>query len=96
MGNVGGRDVLRRLVAGSIGASEGQQRCFAFRDFSAVGDIRPIFVDFHAKLDALPLSDRDKARAVDEADAGFRLNIALTDELADDFNVHASAEVGRP
>ena len=96
MGNVGGRDVLRRLVVGSIGASEGQQRGLAFTDFSAVGDIRPFFVDFHAKLDTLPLSDRDKARAVDEADAGFRLNIALTDELADDFNVHAPAEVGRP
>lgn len=95
MGNIGGRDVLRRLVAGSIDAPDGEERGLSFTDFSAVGDIRPFFADFHANLDAVPLSDSDKARAVDEADAGFRLNIALTDELADDFNVHAPAEVAR-
>lgn len=84
MGNVGGRDVLRRLVAGSIGAAEGDHLGLAFIDYSAVGEIRPFFAGFHARLDALDLSDEDKQRAVGEADAGFRLNIALTDELAED------------
>ena len=92
MGNVGGRDVLRRLVAGSIGRTdEGDDRGLAFTDYSALGEIRPFFADFHAKLDALPLSDTDKARAVGEADAGFRLNIALSDELAADFSITAGA-----
>jgi len=91
MGNVGGRDVLRRLVAGSIDAPEGDDRGLAFTDYSAIGEIRPFFADFHAKLDALPLSDPDKARTVREADAGFRLNIALTDELAADYSIAAPA-----
>lgn len=91
MGNVGGRDVLRRLVAGSIGAADGDDRGLAFTDYSAIGEVRPFFAEFHNKLDALPLSDRDKARAVAEADAGFRLNIVLTDELADDFQLSSRA-----
>jgi len=89
MGNVGGRDILRRLVATSIGPVDGGDRGLAFTDYSAVGEIRPFFADFHARLDALPISDDDKARVVAEADVGFRLNIALTDELADDFAIEA-------
>lgn len=91
MGNVGGRDVLRRLVAGCIGADDDDERGLAFTDYSAIGDIRPFFAAFHAKLDALPLSSDDKAAAVAEADAGFRLNIALTDELAADHALSVGA-----
>ena len=87
MGNVGGRDVLRRLVAGCIGADDDDERGLAFTDYSAVGDIRPFFAAFHAELDALPLSSDDKNTAVAEAEAGFRLNIALTDELAADHGI---------
>ena len=87
MGNVGGRDVLRRLVAGAIGATEGDDRGLAFTDFSDVGEVRPFFAGFHAQLDALPLSSAEKSAAVAEADAGFRLNIALTDELAADHGM---------
>ena len=87
MGNVGGRDVLRRLVAASIGAPDGDTRGLAFTDYAAIGEIRPFFASFHARLDALPLSNDEKRRAVDEAEAGFRHNIALTDELAEDFAI---------
>jgi heme oxygenase len=87
MGNVGGRDVLRRLVAGSIGAVDGDDGGLTFTDYSAVGEVRAFFAEFHARLDALPLSVDDKVRAVGEADAGFRLNIALTDELAEDHGL---------
>lgn len=87
MGNIGGRDVLRRLVASCIGAADDDERGLAFTNYSAIGEVRPFFADFHARLDALRLSDSDKARAVTEADAGFRLNIALTDELAADYDI---------
>lgn len=87
MGNVGGRDVLRRLVAGCIGATEDDTSGLAFTDYSAIGDIRPFFADFHSRLDALELDPSDKQRVVDEATAGFELNIALTDELAIDCDV---------
>ena len=89
MGNVGGREVLRRLVASSIGAAEGDDRGLAFTDFSAIGDIRPFFADFHAKVDALPLTDAERSGAVAEAEAGFRLNIDLTDELAEEHGIGA-------
>lgn len=93
MGNVGGRDVLRRLVSESIGAADGDDGGLAFTDYSAVGEVRPFFAEFHAKLDSLPLSAEEKRAAVDEADAGFRLNIALTDELGDDFGVQPPSPV---
>lgn len=87
MGNVGGRDTLRRIAAASIGSTDGEDRGLAFTDYSAVGEIRPFFAAFHARLDALPLTEDETKRAVAEADAGFRLNIALTDELAADYDV---------
>lgn len=95
MGNVGGRDTLRRIAASSIGAVDGDDPGLSFTDFNAVGEIRPIFADFHAKLNSLPLTDDEKSAAVAEADAGFRLNIALTDELALDFAI-APAEATKP
>lgn len=82
MGNVGGRDVLRRLAAASLGSDD--ERDLTHTDYSAVGEIRPFFAGFHATLDDLPLTDDEQDRTVDEATAGFRLNIALTDELAHD------------
>lgn len=87
MGNLGGRDVLRRLVARSIGAAEGDDRGLAFTDYSAIGEVRPFFAELHGRLDGLRLSDGDKTRVVAEADAGFRLDIALTDELAADHRI---------
>lgn len=94
MGNVGGRDTLRRLVAALLDAPDGDDRGLSFTDFSAVGEIRPFFANFHAKLDALPMTDSDKARAVAEADAGFRHNIALTDELAAMFGIEPPVPIG--
>lgn len=96
MGNVGGRDTLRRIAAASIGSADGDDRGLAFTDFSAVGEIRPFFTAFHARLDSLPLTEADAARAVAEADAGFRLNIALTDELAADYDVRAPDAAAQP
>ena len=88
LGNVGGRDVLRRLAASSIGVDPGDDvPGLSFTDYAAVGEIRPFFAGFHERLDALPLDESEAARAVAEADAGFRLNIALTDELAEDCRV---------
>lgn len=92
MGNVGGRDMLRRLAAASIGAVDGDDKGLSFADFSAVGEIRPFFADFHAKLDSLPLTEAEKGAAVAEADAGFRLNITLTDELGAEFGIKPPAE----
>lgn len=93
MGNIGGRDALRRLTAASIGVAVDDDAGLSFTDYSAVGEIRPFFAEFHDRLDRLPLTDRDKSAALSEAEAGFRLNIALTDELAHDYDLVAPAEV---
>lgn len=88
MGNVGGRDVLRRITASSLGVDPDDDPVgLSFTDFSEVGEIRPFFASFHAALDALPLDDDELDRVVAEADAGFRLNIALSDELAEECGV---------
>lgn len=92
MGNVGGRDTLRRLSAAAIGAGADQSEGLAFTDYSALGVIGAFFAEFHAKLDALPLTIGEKDAALAEAEAGFRLNIALTDELAQDFRLASDLE----
>ncbi len=90
LGNVGGRDVLRRLVATSVGAVEGQRDGLAFTDYAEVGDeVGPFFGSFHANLDALALDEVERDRVVAEARAGFGHNIALTDELAGDHDLIA-------
>ena len=87
MGNVGGRDVLRRITASSLGVDpESTSLGLSFTDFSAVGEVRPFFAAFHAALDGLELDDDEVEGAVAEA-AAFRLNILLTDELARDWPV---------
>lgn len=89
LGNVGGRDVLRRLAITITGAGR-DGRGLAFTDYTQVGDdVRPFFRAFHARLDALPLDLVGKTRVVTESRAGFRLNIALTDELARDHGLAA-------
>jgi heme oxygenase len=85
LGNVGGQDVLRRLVAASVGESDAQG--LRFTDYSALGEVREFFRTFHARLDSVRLTDEEKDRVVAEGAEGFRLNIALTDELAADLGL---------
>lgn len=95
LGNVGGQPVLRRLVDAAIGprgrTGMDDPRGLAFTDYSELGEVGPFFGAFHRGLDAIPLSLSDKQRVVAEGDLGFRLNMALTDELAADFDIAAPA-----
>ncbi len=93
LGNVGGQQVLKRLVNSSIG-TDGRDgpddpRGIAFTDYSALGEVGPFFRGFHGRMDAMPLDDAQKQRVVQEGDLGFRLNMQLTDELAEDFRIEA-------
>jgi len=87
LGNVGGRDVLRRLARSITGAPEGDDRGLAFTAYDDVDDVRTFFRSFHSSLDALVLAPDERERAVAEATAGFRHNITLTDELARDHAI---------
>ena len=87
LGNVGARDVLRRLTVAAIGEETGGPG-LAFTDYSAIGDVGQFFRTFHTAVDAAPLTGAEKQRVVDEGTVGFRLNIALTDELATDLDLN--------
>lgn len=90
LGNVGGRDVLRRLTAEAIGVDPTTAGDTGLRvtDYSALGDeVGPFFREFHAALDALPLTAAEQDDVVTEARIGFSHNIALTDELAADHGL---------
>lgn len=91
MGNIGGAHILRRLIASSVGldSSEPDTPGLAFADYSDLGEVGPFFGSFHGRMNAMPVDDVAKGRIVEEADLGFRLNMALTDELAADFGIEA-------
>lgn len=91
MGNIGGAHILRRLIASSNGlaSSEIGTPGLSFADYSDLGEVGPFFGSFHGRMNAIPMDDDTKDRVVQEADLGFRLNMALTDELADDFGIEA-------
>ena len=86
LGSLGGQEVLRGLVNRAYGVTgEG----WAFYEFPQIDDVGAFFRDYHARMDALPLTEDDKLRMVDEGNRAFQLNIDLTDELAADFAIEA-------
>lgn len=91
MGNIGGAHILRRLIASSAGlaSSEPGTPGLTFADYTDLGEVGPFFGSFHGRMNAMPIDDETKGRVVEEADLGFRLNMALTDELAADFSIAA-------
>lgn len=88
LGNIGGQEILRRLAVKINGFDPDGPGMDFFR-YDELGEVRAFFGDFHARMNAMPLDAETKARVVEEGDRGFRLNMALTDELADDFGIQA-------
>lgn len=91
MGNIGGAHILRRLIASSTGlaSSEPGTPGLLFADYTELGEVGPFFGSFHGRMNAMTLDAETKQRVVEEADLGFRLNMQLTDELAEDFAIEA-------
>lgn len=91
MGNIGGAHILRRLIASSCGLDSDEVGTpgLSFADYSDLGEVGPFFGSFHGRMNAMPLDAETKARVVEEGDLGFRLNMALTDELGADFGIEA-------
>jgi len=87
MGNIGGQEILRRLVTRSQVLVD--DRGLAFYQWPEIGEIGPFFGRFHGRMDSMDLDAATKPRVVDEADQAFMLNMMLTDELAADFGIEA-------
>lgn len=87
LGNIGGQEILRRLAVKINGFDPNGPGMDFFR--YDVGEVGPFFRDFHQRMNAMALDDQTKQRVVEEGDRGFRLNMALTDELAADFGIQA-------
>lgn len=88
LGNVGGQEILRRLAVKINGFDPDGPGMDFFR-YDSLGDVKAFFGDFHRRMNAMDLDDETKRRVVEEGDLGFKLNMALTDELADDFGIVA-------
>lgn len=84
LGNVLGQDMLKRLVANPYGVTD---EGLAFYEFPEVEDPKTYLGAYHARMNSIPLDDKEKDRVADEGMKAFELNIGLTDELAADFGI---------
>ena len=84
MGNLGGQEILRRLVRQAYDVGE---EAMAFHRYPDVDDPKAFLGGYHARMDSMPLDDETKARVAAEGGRAFQLNIDLTEELAHDFDI---------
>jgi heme oxygenase len=75
LGDVSGGQVLRRLLGGALGLGPGELR---FYDFPAVADPAALRDELRAALDLAGAALPDPGAVIAEAQAAFRLNIALS------------------
>lgn len=84
LGNVLAQDVLRRLVQKTYGLGDD---AMTFYRFEGIADPRAYLREYHTRMNSMPLDDPGRKLVVEEGIEAFRLNIALTDELARDFGI---------
>lgn len=89
LGNVLGQDMLKRLVSNPYGVTD---QGLEFYQFPNVDDPKSYLGAYHARMNSIPLDDKEKDRVADEGVRAFELNIVLTDELAADFGVATSSK----
>ncbi len=77
MGDLSGGQILKRLLAQSLKLPP---QCLTFYDFPQIPDMTLFKEAFREALDRAPVSDG--APVVAEAAEAFRLNIALSEEIA--------------
>lgn len=80
LGDLSGGQIIKRMLERHHGLGpEGVE----FYTFTAIAKIKPFKDAYRATLDALPLDEASRARAVAEAGAAFRLNSELFADLAE-------------
>ncbi|MBC9226247.1 biliverdin-producing heme oxygenase [Aeromicrobium sp. 636] len=80
LGDLSGGQAIGRILARTFDLPEGQG--IAFYQFDSVPKPKPYKDAYRASLDALPLTERDQQRVVEEVKVVFGLNGALFEELS--------------
>ncbi|WP_370890256.1 heme oxygenase (biliverdin-producing) [Janibacter sp. GXQ6167] len=78
LGDLSGGQVIPTLITRHYGVTDG----LSFYDFEAIGRVKPYKDGYRAALDAIELSEGERAEVLDEAVAAFRANSALFAALA--------------
>lgn len=89
LGNVLGQESLRKILERAYGLTHEGTNFYRFGD---VGDPRTFLGAYHARMNSMQLDAEQTARFVNEGTGAFRCNIALTDELGDQFGIISSTE----
>lgn len=80
LGDLSGGQAIGRILARTFELADDEG--IAFYRFDAIPKPKPYKDEYRASLDALPLTDRDEQRVVDEVKVVFGLNGALFEELS--------------
>lgn len=75
------------LIRGLLSKAYGPDVPVAFYDFPDIAEPKEYLGGYHARMNAMKLSDDDVARVVAEGERAFQLQIDLTDELAREFGI---------
>ncbi|SDS27347.1 heme oxygenase (biliverdin-producing) [Corynebacterium timonense] len=78
LGDIAGGQVIARMLSANYGLDA---QALNFYDFSAVGKIPPFRARYREALDALELTDAERARLIGAAKEAFALNQAVFTEL---------------
>jgi len=77
----------QELIRGLLRKAYGPDVPVAFYDYPEIADPKEYLRGYHARMNAMQLSDEDVARVVAEGHRAFQLQINLTDELARDYAI---------
>lgn len=83
LGDLSGGQIIGRVLERAFQLAEG--RGTAFYRFDQIQKVKPYKDAYRARLDALVLTEDERARAVEEAQVAFSLNQALFDELTEEL-----------
>lgn len=83
LGYLMGQSMLREITRKNLG----EDAPVAFYDFPEIEEPRAFAREYHLHLDTLTTDPVARLQVIDEASQAFALQIALTDELADEFQL---------
>ncbi len=80
-GDLSGGQILANRIAERFSLNDDTQRGLQFYQFPQIPDTTAFKADYRRRLDALPLSDAQTQRLVEETRLAFRHNIAIFERL---------------
>jgi heme oxygenase (biliverdin-producing, ferredoxin) len=78
LGDLSGGQIMKRLLAKSLGLDAAM---LTFYDFPGIPDVAAFKTEFRSSLDEAVIESTDIADVIDEAEAGFRLTIEVSEAV---------------